>query len=348
MPRDVEVAVVGAGVVGAATAHELAGAGRSVALLEQFELAHARGSSHGTSRIFRLSYPDERYVRLAREALARWRKLEAECGETLIVQTGSLDLGAIATENAPALAAGGVAHERLTGADVTARWGIAARSDEPALFHSEGGITRADRAHAVFLEGARTNSVDVRERTRVATLHPDHDAVEVEAESGMLRAGAVVVAAGGWARELVEPLGIDLPVTVTRETTCYFPLESAGELPPVIDGTSNGRIAYALAAPGLGLKAGLHHAGPETDPNLPGEPDPGLVAAAAEWVAERYPGAGQDPLRAETCLYTNTLDESFVLERHDRVVVGSACSGHGFKFAPVVGARLAQLAAEAL
>jgi sarcosine oxidase len=347
MPRDVEIAVVGAGIAGAATAHELAQAGRSVALLEQFELVHSRGSSHGTSRIFRLSYPDERYVRLAREALPRWRELEAACGETLIVQTGSLDLGAIATENAPALAAGGVPHERLSGADVTARWGIATRPDEPALFHAEGGITRADRAHAVFLERARAKGVEVRDRTRVTTLRPDRDTVEVATEHGMLRVGAVVVAAGGWARELLEPLGINLPVTVTRETTSYFALEDADELPSVIDGTSSG-IAYALAAPGLGLKAGLHHAGPETDPNRPGEPDPGVVAAAAEWVAERYPGAGLDPLRAETCLYTNTLDESFVLERHDRVVVGSACSGHGFKFAPLVGARLAQLAVEAL
>jgi sarcosine oxidase len=134
---------------------------------------------------------------------------------------------------------------------------------------------------------------------------------------------------------------------VTRETTSYFALEDADDLPSVIDGTSTG-IAYALAAPGAGLKAGLHHAGPRADPNRPGEPDPGLVAAAAEWVAERFPAAGQDPLRAETCLYTNTRDESFVLERHGRVVVGSACSGHGFKFAPVVGARLARLAVEAL
>jgi sarcosine oxidase len=347
MHRDVEVAVVGAGIAGAATAHELTRTVQPVALLEQFELAHARGSSHGTSRIFRLSYPDERYVRLAREALARWRELEAECGETLIVQTGSLDLGAIATENAPALAAGGVPHERLTGADVTARWGIAARPDEPALFHPEGGITRADRAHAVFLARARANGVDVREHTRVTTLRPDHDAVEVATENGVLRAGAVVVAAGAWARELLEPLGIDLSVTVTRETTSYFALEHAAELPSLIDGTSRG-IAYALAAPGVGLKAGLHHAGDEADPNRPGEPDRSLVEAAAEWVAERYPRVGREPLRAETCLYTSTPDESFVLERHDRVIVGSACSGHGFKFAPVVGAELARLAVEVL
>jgi sarcosine oxidase len=105
---------------------------------------------------------------------------------------------------------------------------------------------------------------------------------------------------------------------------------------------------YSLRDPEAGLKVGVHHAGPEADPNEPGEPDPQLLERISDWVARTYPDADPEPVEAETCLYTNTVDESFVLERHGRIVVGSACSGHGFKFAPAVGDRLAGLAVDAL
>ena len=128
-------------------------------------------------------------------------------------------------------------------------------------------------------------------------------------------------------------------------------------MPPVIDydgvpaaeegGIARvGQAAYALAAPGVGLKAGLHHSGPVTDPDAEPEPDDRVASWVTGWATRRFEAVGE-PLGAETCLYTNTADEEFVLERHGRVVVGSACSGHGFKFAPVVGRTLAALVLEA-
>jgi sarcosine oxidase len=96
------------------------------------------------------------------------------------------------------------------------------------------------------------------------------------------------------------------------------------------------------------LKVGAHHAGPEVDPNVPGEPEPALVERNKAWARETYVLADPDPVGAQTCLYTTTPDQSFVLERRRRIVVGSPCSGHGFKFAPAIGQRLAALAAEAL
>jgi sarcosine oxidase len=346
--RDADVVVVGAGIQGSATAWALARRGRAVVLLEQFELGHKHGSSHGGSRIFRLSYPDERYVRLAQEALVGWRTLEADAGEELIVRSGALDLGAHALENARALAACGVQHEQLTGAEVRARWELAAEPDEPALFQPDGGHTRADRAHAALLEGARTAGADVRERARVTALAPGADEVSLGTDDGELRARGVVVTAGAWARGLLAPLGIDLPVTVTRETVAYFALDGAASLPTLIDATgTNGAHAYGLAAPGVGLKAGVHRSGPVVDPDEPGEAEDHITARTSDWVARRYPDADATPLFAETCLYTTTPDESFVLERHGRVIVGSACSGHGFKFAPAIGERLAALALDA-
>jgi sarcosine oxidase len=102
---------------------------------------------------------------------------------------------------------------------------------------------------------------------------------------------------------------------------------------------------YALRDPLHGLKAGAHMSGGPVDPDEPPEPDGEVVAAVAAWVAERFPTADPDPAALDTCLYTSTDDERFILERHGRIVVGSACSGHGFKFAPAVGERLAALAA---
>lgn len=357
MARDADIVVIGAGVTGVATARALAQSGRGVLLLEQFALGHDRGSSHGASRIFRLSYPDAHYVRLAQGALEGWRELEAECGETLIVRTGGLDFGATAADNARALASCGVRFEMLAGAAVSTRWPLAATPDELALFQPDGGTLLADRAVEVLAAAAAAAGAELVEGARVISLEQGRGAVIVTTESDEIRSRAVVVAAGAWAQELLAPLGIELPVIPTQETVVYLPLPGAIELPSVTDDAvpdaaahglrRPGLINYAVPAPGRGLKAGLHHAGPVADPNEKGEPDEAVVRWVSSWVERRFPGADQAPVGAETCLYTNTADESFVLERHGRVVIASACSGHGFKFAPALGHTLAALARDA-
>ena len=105
---------------------------------------------------------------------------------------------------------------------------------------------------------------------------------------------------------------------------------------------------YSLHDPVHGLKAGAHHAGARIDPEEPAEPDPALVGRIAEWVARTYPDADPEPVATDTCMYTTTADEHFILERRGKVVIGSPCSGHGFKFAPAIGTRLAALAADIL
>ncbi|HEX2302501.1 MAG TPA: FAD-dependent oxidoreductase [Gaiella sp.] len=357
MRQDADIVVVGAGIAGVATASALAGYKGSVVLLEQFELGHERGSSHGTSRIFRLNYPDERFVRLAMAADEAWRKLEAERGEHLIERVGSLDLGPVAAETGRALASCGVPYETLSAQEIGARWPLRLEPGETAVFQPDGGVTYADRAHATLVAEAVQGGVEVREETPVRSLAIERNAVRLALDSGELTARAVVVAAGAWGPALLAPLGIELPVVPTRETVVYVALPGAEALPPVIDygrlpprgdgGISRvGQSSYGLAAPGRGLKAGLHHSGPRISPDSAPAPDERLATWVAAWVASRFDGAGE-VLGLETCLYTNTADEEFVLERHGRVVVGSACSGHGFKFAPVVGRTLAALAREA-
>ncbi len=322
------VAVVGAGVMGCAAAWALSARGADVTVLEQFELDHEQGSSHGRTRVVRLSYPDPHWVRLARESLDAWRELEAEAEQELLGLYGLVEL---APERGLTSAAGldacGVEYSWLDPAGARAA-GATLPEGWVALRQPEAGVVHADRARHAFLEVARTRGAHVETGTRVESLD------EVDAD-------VVVVAAGAWIGELVD----DLPLTVTRETVAYFRRDGAPAQAIVeLDEITRGHGMYSLHDPEYGLKAGEHHGGPAAVAGEEGAPDLESVARVSDWIAARLAGVDPTPIDPETCLYTSTADGSFVLERRGRVVVGSACSGHGFKFAPVVGRRLADLA----
>lgn len=334
-PPDAEVVIVGAGVMGLATARALAQAGRDVVLCEQFEVGNEHGSSHGGSRIVRLSYPDERWVRLAQESYPLWRELEAEYGRALLDQPGTLDLGEWQA-NRDALAACGAPFEVLDSDEIGRRFPIRIEPGGSGLFQADGGIVFAEMALQALLASAAAAGAHVRERLRVDAVEEDGEGVV----AGGVRARVAVVTAGAWAPALV---GVD--ATPTRETTSYFPLDEP--VPSVIDGGPGGTSGYALTAPGVGLKAGQHQTGPAIDPDEPGGPDAKIAERTAAWVERRFPSAGP-AIRVETCLYTTRQNDEFLLERKRRIVVGSPCSGHGFKFAPLIGKRLAALAAEVL
>jgi sarcosine oxidase len=321
------VTVVGAGVMGCATAWALTERGADVTVVEQFDLDHERGSSHGRSRIVRLAYPDPAWVRLAQESYAGWRQLERESGRELLQLHGLVELvSAPELTSADALDACGIEYELLD-ADRVRPLGAKLPDGWAALYQPEAGIVLADDARHAFLDVARSRGARLETGRRVTTVD------EVDGD-------AVVLTTGAWIRRLVH----DLPVRVTSETIAYFrtrrPMASIGEL----DEETRGHAWYALHDPRYGLKAGRHHGGVDADPDGDGGPDPALVDQIAAWVAQRLPDVDPRPVAAESCLYTSTADQSFICERRGRVVVGSPCSGHGFKFAPAVGRRLAELA----
>jgi sarcosine oxidase len=304
-------------------------------VLEQFRIGHTRGSSYGATRIFRLAYDEPEWVRLAQEALPLWRELEAESGETLLELTGLVDLPLDASRLKAALDATGTAYELLTTDEVEHRFDLVTDCYK-AVWQPDAGVVLAERAVRAFRAG-----IEVRAETRVRSLVPGTDGVRVETDGGAIDARAVVVAAGAWARELLAGVGIDLPVVVTRETVAYFGLDGDGAVPSVIDYPH--RETYALTAGSGVVKVGVHRSGPAIDPDDPGGPDDEIVRFAADWAARTFRLASAEPVRVETCLYTNTADARFVLERHGTIVVCSACSGHGFKFAPAIGERAAAL-----
>lgn len=320
-----KVAVVGGGVMGCAAAWALAERGAEVTMYEQFDTEHTRGSSHGRTRIFRLAYPEPQWVELAQEALAGWRELGQRAGRELLALHGLVELcTSVEVSSSDVLETRGIEHRLLTRDELRAR-----RVEMPegwvALWQPDGGVVLADDARHAFLDVARPHW---KTHHRVESLD------DVDAE-------VVVVTAGAWVTKLVP----DLPLSITRETVAYFAREG-GPMPSVVELNDETRhhAMYALHDPQYGMKAGAHRGGHVADPDVEEPADPALVERISGWVRERFPDVDPNPVAAESCLYTSTEDESFVLERRGRLVVGSACSGHGFKFAPAVGRRLADLA----
>ena len=319
------VAVVGAGVMGCAAAWALAERGADVTLIEQFDLDNERGSSHGRTRIFRLAYPEPQWVQLAEEALAGWRELERRAECEVLALHGLVELcSTTRLTSADVLDARGIEHRLLSREEVRAH-GVVLPEGWAALWQPDAGVVLADAARHAFLDVGRPA---IETGRRVESLD------DVDAD-------VVVVTAGPWVTTLVP----DVPVRVTRETVAFFARNGA---PDAVGRRARRRDAAPCdvraarsRARAQGRSASRGHA---ADPDLDEGADPEIVARISAWVGERFPDVRPEPVGEQSCLYTTTEDESFVLERRNGIVIGSACSGHGFKFAPAIGRRLAALA----
>lgn len=343
--------MVGGGVMGSSAAWHLADRGYDVTLLEQFEPGHDRGSSHGSSRIFRLAYPDPFYVDLAIRALPAWRRLEAVVGTSLLSLTGAVDHGPTAATRGlrDALAAAGRPHRTLTPAQVEGRWpGL--RADTSALFHKEAGRLDADAAVTALQQAAVARGAEVRHRTRVARIGTRSDGrVEVVTDTEeVLVADQVVVAVGGWAHKALPALGITPPtLRVTQEQPVHFAAPGALDWPSFIHhggaALPAGSGVYGLGSVD-GVKVGFHAVGPVVDPD---HRDRSIDLAAEEtlrdYASSWLPGVDLDRATSTTCLYTVTPDHDFVIDRRGRVTVLAGFSGHGFKFGSIIGDLAADL-----
>ncbi len=363
------VVVVGGGAMGAATAWWLARSGHPVTLLEQYAPGHTHGSSHGSSRIFRFSYDDERYVDLGVQAQALWRTLEGESGAELITQVGCVDHGppeAIEPIRA-ALVARGVPNHVMPPDEATDRWPTL-RFDESVLFEPEAGRANAEATVASLHSEAARLGADVRVGCAARDVRVTDSGVEVVTDQGVIKGSVVVLAAGGWLPGLLArggnkwtesaPSLATLPrLRVTQEQPAYFvgngdgEGQAVGDLPSFVhlrdfnDARVSRPIAYyGLFTPGHGVKVGEHGTGPQVAPDDRVDLDPAGVLRLENYVADWLPGLAPRAVEVDSCLYTSTPDEEFLVERHGWVVVCSPCSGHGFKFVPALGRRTAELA----
>ncbi len=347
------VVVIGAGVVGAATAYALTARGERVLLVEQHARGHHLGSSHGATRIFRQGYADPEYVALTTRALALWEALEAAAGEELIVRTGAVDHGRpeVVDAIAAALADADIPQESLTPDQAAARWpGIAFEGN--VLTHASAGRIRSDRTIEVFLTLAEaTGLADLRFDTRVTGLEDHGDDVTVTLSDGSaVRTASVVAAVGSWAPTLVGELlagrGAGLPaIRVTQEQPAHFPSHLPDAAWPSFVHWADGDDVYGLLTPGEGVKVGFHGTGPVVDPDHRDfVPVPAEAERLQAYVARYVPGVDATKPTFISCLYDNSPDEDFVIDRVGPLTVATGFSGHGFKFAPLLGEMLADLA----
>jgi sarcosine oxidase len=358
--------VIGAGAMGSATAYRLARAGRRVLILERHAAGHDLGSSHGPGRIIRYTYEHEAYVRLMRDAYAAWDEVEREANEVLFHRTGDLFFGPaegpLATY-AESLTRVGVPFDRLTAAEAQSRFpAFRLPSGFMALHQRESGVLHASLCVATHLRLALARGAVLREGETVRAIgagDPSAPLVRVETDRAAYEAERVVVAGGAWMAKLLPDLR--LPLRVTRQRVAYFrPRGDAAPYRPdrfpVFVHVGAGATAADILYYGLpifgrfGVKVARHrtHA-PAEDPDtseravLPGE-----LADVRAFLADHIPGLADAAIvEPHVCLYTMTPDEHFAVDLHPadpRVVVVSACSGHGFKFSSVIGRIAAELA----
>lgn len=342
--EEVDVAIVGAGIVGLSAAWRLALTGRTVAVFERFPLGHDRGSSHGATRIFRFAYDDPVYVRLAQRALPLWRELEDRAGERLLEITGGFDVGdgAYLDGCETALRSCGARAERLSPQDIRERFPWFDGGSERGLFSPDTGVLAADAALRALATAARDAGARIADATPVERLEIVGDGVRLVAGGSEIAARRCVVAAGAWVAGLLSPLGINVPVHVTREQVFYF--RAASPIVPFIHRGEIDRYGVPMFGHAAGVKIAEHMTGVDTSADDRSfERDEAGAARIRGYVRATLPSLDPDPIASETCLYTTTPDEGFVIDAEGPLVIASACSGHGFKFGPVLGELIASM-----
>lgn len=357
-----DVIVVGLGGMGSAAAYHLARRGRRILGLERFAPAHDRGSSHGGSRIIRQAYfEDPAYVPLVLRAYELWREAERASGTDLLTITGAVMIGTpeseVVTGSLRSARQWGLDHELLDAAELGRRFPtFAPTADTVAVYEPQAGVVRPEAAVAAQLRLAAEAGAELRFEVPVVAWEADGrgEGVTVTTASGAARADRLVVCPGAWAPEVLGGLGV--PFAVERQVQFWFrPTGDPDAFLPgrhpvwVWDEGGDGQPygVPALDGPAGGVKAAWFRRG---RPCMPATLDRDVAAAEIDEIAgvlrARVPRLPGRLLRAVPCMYTNTPDQHFVVAphpAHPQVVVACGFSGHGFKFAPVIGEILADL-----
>jgi sarcosine oxidase len=353
-----DVAIAGLGGMGSAIAAHCATRGASVVGIEQFSPAHDRGSSHGRSRMIRKAYfEDPAYVPLIKRAYELWGELERATGENLLRITGVLSVGLEESEiiagTKRAAGTHDLALQVLSRSEVERRYPmLRLQPDEVALFEPDAGVLDPERAVRAHLKVASDAGAQLDFGVTMKRWEPSRDGVEIHLDNGQtIRAKTLVLSLGAWVREFFESLGI--PTRIQRNVQAwFFPSDdrySAGNFPAfLLDRAGLPAPLYGFPDFGDGVKAAFHGAGAITDAqHLEREID---FAADVQPIVDEMdrwmPGAAATFRDATPCMYTLTPDTDFVIDRHpehSNVVLCGGFSGHGFKFASVIGEMGADL-----
>jgi sarcosine oxidase len=354
-----DVIVLGLGGMGSATLFHLARRGSKVLGLERFDLVHEYGSSHGLTRIIRLAYWEHpTYVALLRRAYELWRELENLSGERLLYITGSVDAG---PEGSPVFQGAlksselhGLPHEVMNGAELHRRFpGYGLPKEIRCLYQPEGGFLLPERCNVAHVVQAQAHGAEVRcrEPVREWGVGGAGGRVWVRTARGRYEAGRLVICAGPWASKLVPELAglavAERQVLAWLQPTRpdYFRL---GAFPVFNLEVEEGRYYGVPAFLIPGFKFGkYHHRGELVDPDAANrEPQPEDEELLRVFARRYFPEGAGPTVMLKACLFTNSPDGHFILDRHPdhpEVAIAAGFSGHGYKFCSVIGEVMADL-----
>ena len=358
MGRSYEVVVAGLGVMGAAVAHELAKRGVRVLAVDRYRPPHTLGSSHGETRIIREAYFEHPlYVPLVRRAIDLWTTMGRDAGIELLRQTGALALGSsdgrLVTGTLESARVHGVPHEVLSAGQVRERFPHLDPPDQCiAVLEHRAGVLLAEPCLEVLLGLAARAGAEIRFDDPIVSWERSDKGLIYRTATEELPCGRIVLAAGPWTPALLTANGLAVPsgMEVERQVVAFFEAETGGgaDGPIVLWEHEPGRMFYMLPDGRGGVKAGIHHDGGPYDPDTA---DRSVRDADLDRITSLYyrlaPGAPATIRGSSVCLYTNMPDGHFLIDEHAderNLIVASACSGHGFKFAPALSPLVADLA----
>ncbi|XP_065055235.1 peroxisomal sarcosine oxidase-like [Rhopilema esculentum] len=357
-----ETCIVGAGIIGSATAYNLVAHGNGdVLLIEQFPLPHTRGSSHGQSRVIRHSYGQQCYARMMPECFKEWRKLEEKTGNKLLYQCGLLSIDALPLDNAKQvqrnLASIGLTSSLLQGNEFKNKYPMLTYPDGTgAVLENEAGVLMANRCVQSYQDLFVSTGGSLLDNEKVHEIIPG-DIIQIKTTKRVIKAKNLIITAGPWTSELVKPTGLALPLQPYLISVCYWKTNDVRYradqcFPAFADfgtGTAKKCQIYGLPCieyPNM-LKICLHHGmtvSPDSRDRVTSQDK--NVLEIAKYIQEHFANVEDRPCIIEPCMYTSTPDDDFIIDRHPRhpnIVVGAGFSGHGFKLAPVIGKLLAEI-----
>ena len=355
--RNYDVIVVGLGAMGSAAAYALAVRGLRVLGVDRHQPPHRYGSHHGESRIIRKAYYEHpAYVPMLERAFAAWRELEERAHTKLFRRTGGLMIGAPTGELVPGVLASARAHhlphEVLSSDALAARFPqFRVDSSMIAVWEDDAGILYPETCVRAFLDAARAAKAELRYGEPAQEWSCGPEGVRVRTARGRYSSGTLVITAGASMSGLVAELRSHL--RVERQVFAHFSPTSErerltpGRFPIFCLEEPGGAFYYGFPDLGTGCKIGRHHGGAIGEPDhLSRQATDADIADIRSFMHRRLPQANGALLASDVCLYTNTPDFHFLVDRHprhDEVILASVCSGHGFKFAPVMGELIAEL-----
>ena len=364
MTDSFDVIVLGLGAMGSTTAYQLASRGQRVLGLEQYLPAHDQGSSHGQSRIIRLAYlEDPGYVPLLLRAYELWEQIERDTQERLLTITGGLMIGQAGSRvfggSVRSATQHNLEYEIIDAAEIHRRFPqFTPGPGVQALYEAKGGVLYPEASILAHLRRASELGAELHYEEPVISWEaaPSGDRVRVTTARGSYEADRLVISAGVWASDLLGDL--HLPLQAQRNILYWF--EPASDITPFMPDRcpiyiwqgEDGMSFYgfpALPGPPNGVKVAFHNFGPIVTPEtIDRQVHASEVERIRDWMAERLPALAQGTfVEARTCMYTLTPDQHFILDlhpHHPQVIIGSPCSGHGFKFTSAMGEILADLA----